>query len=66
MILRANLRAKFTLSIDTEKTLILLMNQVQKKLLRYGHMITKFAGKKQFIQPAFISDDYIENIIEKF
>lgn len=29
-------------------------------------MITKFAGKKQFIQPAFISDDYIENIIEKF
>lgn len=66
MILRANLGAKFALRVDTEKNSNIIIDESgAEKLLGYGHMITKFAGKKQFIQSAFIRDEYIDNIIRK-
>lgn len=66
MILRANLGAKFALRVDTEKNSNIIIDESgAEKLLGYGHMITKFAGKKQFIQSAFIHDEYIDNIIRK-
>jgi DNA segregation ATPase FtsK/SpoIIIE, S-DNA-T family len=66
MILRANLGAKFVLRVDTEKNSNIIIDESgAEKLLGYGHMITKFAGKKQFIQSAFIRDEYIDNIIRK-
>ncbi len=64
MILRANLGAKFALRVDTEKNSNIIIDESgAEKLLGYGHMITKFAGKKQFIQSAFMSDEYIEKIL---
>lgn len=64
MILRANLGAKFALRVDTEKNSNIILDEPgAEKLLGYGHMITKFAGSKQYIQSAFMSDEYIENIL---
>lgn len=66
MILRANLGAKFALRVDTEKNSNIIIDESgAEKLLGYGHMITKFAGSKQYIQSAFISDEYIDNILYK-
>lgn len=65
MILRANLGAKFALRVDTEKNSNIIIDESgAEKLLGYGHMITKFAGKKQYIQSAFMSDEYIDKILE--
>jgi S-DNA-T family DNA segregation ATPase FtsK/SpoIIIE len=65
MILRANLGAKFALRVDTEKNSNIIIDESgAEKLLGYGHMITKFAGQKQYIQSAFISDEYIEEVLE--
>lgn len=64
MILRANLGAKFALRVDTEKNSnIIIDEQGAEKLLGYGHMITKFAGSKQYLQSAFMSDEYIEKVL---
>jgi DNA segregation ATPase FtsK/SpoIIIE-like protein len=65
MILRANLGAKFALRVDTEKNSNIIIDEPgAEKLLGYGHMITKFAGQKQYIQSAFISDEYIDKVVE--
>ncbi|MDD3645615.1 MAG: FtsK/SpoIIIE domain-containing protein, partial [Bacteroidales bacterium] len=64
-ILRANLGAKFALRVDSEKnSAIILDDGGAEKLLGYGHMIVKFAGEKQHIQTAFMSDDYIDSVLE--
>jgi len=64
MILRANLGAKFALRVDTEKNSNIIIDESgAEKLLGYGHMITKFAGSKQHIQSAFMSDEYIEEVL---
>lgn len=63
-ILRANLGAKFALRVDSEKNSVIILDEGgAEKLLGYGHMITKFAGKKQYIQTAFISDETIESVL---
>ncbi len=65
-ILRANLGAKFALRVDSEKnSAIILDDSGAEKLLGNGHMIAKFAGKKQYIQTAFMSDDYIDTILQR-
>lgn len=65
-ILRANLGAKFALRVDSEKNSIIILDETgAEKLLGYGHMIAKFAGQKQHIQTAFMSDDYIDTILER-
>lgn len=64
-ILRANLGAKFALRVDSEKNSVIILDETgAEKLLGYGHMIAKFAGEKQYIQTAFMSDDYIDTILE--
>lgn len=64
MILRGNLGAKFALRVDTEKNSNIILDEPgAEKLLGYGHMIVKFAGEKQYIQSAFMSDDYIDSIL---
>lgn len=64
-ILRANLGAKFALKVDAEKNSNIILDETgAEKLLGNGHMIIKFAGKKLFVQSTFMSDEYIENIIE--
>jgi len=63
-ILRANLGAKFALRVDSEKNSNIIIDESgAEKLLGYGHMITKFAGVKQFVQTAFISDEYIDSCL---
>ncbi len=65
-ILRANLGAKFALRVDSEKNSAIILDEPgAEKLLGYGHMIAKFAGKKQYIQTAFVSDGYIDSILDK-
>lgn len=65
-ILRANLGAKFALRVDSEKNSNIIIDEAgAEKLLGYGHMITKFAGQKQYVQTAFISDEYIDKVLEK-
>ena len=65
-ILRANLGAKFALRVDSEKnSKIILDEEGAEKLLGYGHMIAKFAGEKHYVQGAFISDEEIDNILNK-
>lgn len=65
-ILRANLGAKFALRVDSEKNSVIILDEPgAEKLLGYGHMIAKFAGQKQHIQTAFMSDDYIDTILER-
>ena len=67
MILRGNLGAKFALRVDTEKNSNIILDEPgAEKLLGYGHMIAKFAGEKQYIQSAFISDEYIDEVLEQF
>ncbi len=64
MILRGNLGAKFALRVDTEKNSNIILDEPgAEKLLGYGHMIAKFAGEKQYIQSAFISDEYIDKVL---
>lgn len=66
-ILRANLGAKFALRVDTEKNSMIILDEPgAEKLLGNGHMIAKFAGEKKYIQTAFVSDEFIEVIIQKF
>jgi S-DNA-T family DNA segregation ATPase FtsK/SpoIIIE len=63
-ILRANLGAKFALRVDSEKNSNIIIDEGgAEKLLGYGHMITKFAGQKQYVQSGFISDEYIDNVL---
>ncbi len=65
MILRGNLGAKFALRVDTEKNSNIIIDEAgAEKLLGYGHMIVKFAGEKQFVQSAYMSDEYIDEVIE--
>ena len=65
MILRGNLGAKFALRVDTEKNSNIILDEPgAEKLLGYGHMIAKFAGEKQYIQSAFMSDEYIDEVLE--
>ena len=64
-ILRANLGAKFALRVDSEKnSKIILDESGAEKLLGYGHMIVKFAGEKQYVQSAYMSDEYIDEVLE--
>jgi len=64
-ILRANLGAKFALRVDSEKNSNIIIDEGgAEKLLGYGHMITKFAGHKQYVQSGFMSDDYIDGVLE--
>ena len=64
-ILRANLGAKFALRVDSEKNSNIILDEPgAEKLLGYGHMIVKFAGEKQYVQSAFMSDDYIDNVLK--
>jgi len=64
-ILRANLGAKFALRVDSEKNSNIIIDEGgAEKLLGYGHMITKFAGHKQYVQSGFISDEYINEILD--
>jgi len=66
-ILRANLGAKFALKVDAEKNSNIILDEPgAEKLLGNGHMITKFAGKKLFVQSTFMSDEYIDNILNKY
>lgn len=66
MILRANLGAKFALRVDTEKNSNIIIDEAgAENLLGYGHMITKFAGKKQYIQSAYMSDKYIDESLSQ-
>ncbi len=66
-ILRANLGAKFALRVDSEKNSNIILDEPgAEKLLGYGHMITKFAGEKQYVQSAFMSDKYIDKVLESF
>ncbi len=63
-ILRANLGAKFALRVDSEKNSNIIIDEGgAEKLLGYGHMITKFAGQKQYVQSGFISDEYIDEVL---
>lgn len=63
-ILRSNLGAKFGLRVDSDKNSVIIIGEAgAEKLLGYGHMIVKFAGKKQYIQSAFISDNYIDSVL---
>ncbi len=63
-ILRANLGAKFALRVDSEKNSNIIIDEGgAEKLLGYGHMIVKFAGKKQYVQSGFISDEYIDKVL---
>jgi len=63
-ILRANLGAKFALRVDSEKNSNIIIDEKgAEKLLGYGHMITKFAGQKYYVQSVFISDEYIDKIL---
>jgi len=65
MILRANLGAKFALRVDTERNSNIIIDEPgAEKLLGYGHMIAKFAGEKQYIQSAFMSDEFIDQVLE--
>ncbi|MFA6195313.1 MAG: FtsK/SpoIIIE domain-containing protein [Sulfurimonas sp.] len=65
MILRANLGAKFALRVDTEKNSNIIIDESgAEKLLGYGHMIVKFAGEKQYVQSAYMSDEYIDEVLE--
>jgi DNA segregation ATPase FtsK/SpoIIIE-like protein len=65
-ILRANLGAKFALRVDSEKNSNIILDESgAEKLLGYGHMIAKFAGKKHYIQGAFISDEEIDEVLKK-
>ncbi len=64
-ILRANLGAKFALRVDSEKNSNIILDEPgAEKLLGYGHMIAKFAGEKQYIQTAYIADEYIDKVLE--
>lgn len=64
-ILRANLGAKFALRVDSEKNSNIIIDEGgAEKLLGYGHMITKFAGQKQYVQSGFMSDEYINEILK--
>ena len=64
-ILRANLGAKFALRVDSEKNSVIILDEPgAEKLLGYGHMIAKFAGEKQHIQTAFMSDEYIDSVLD--
>jgi len=64
-ILRANLGAKFALRVDSEKNSNIILDEPgAEKLLGYGHMIVKFAGEKQYVQSAFMSDEYIDKVLE--
>ena len=64
-ILRANLGAKFALRVDSEKNSNIILDEPgAEKLLGYGHMIAKFAGEKQYIQTAYMSDEYIDEVLE--
>lgn len=64
-ILRANLGAKFALRVDSEKNSKIILDEPgAEKLLGYGHMIAKFAGKKQYIQTAYMADEYIDKVLE--
>ena len=66
-ILRANLGAKFALRVDSEKNSNIILDEPgAEKLLGYGHMITKFAGEKQYVQSAFMSDEYIDKVLKSF
>ncbi len=65
-ILRANLGAKFALRVDSEKNSNIIIDEAgAEKLLGYGHMIVKFAGKKQYVQSGFISDKYIDDVLDE-
>lgn len=65
-ILRANLGAKFALRVDSEKNSNIILDEPgAEKLLGYGHMIAKFAGEKQYIQTAYMSDEYIDDVLTK-
>lgn len=65
-ILRANLGAKFALRVDSEKNSNIILDEPgAEKLLGYGHMIAKFAGEKQYIQTAFISDEFIDTVLQQ-
>jgi DNA segregation ATPase FtsK/SpoIIIE-like protein len=65
MILRGNLGAKFALRVDTEKNSNIIIDEPgAEKLLGYGHMIVKFAGEKQYVQSAYMSDEYIDEVLE--
>lgn len=64
-ILRANLGAKFALRVDSEKNSNIIIDESgAEKLLGYGHMITKFAGQKQYVQSGFMSDEYIDKVLQ--
>ena len=64
-ILRANLGAKFALRVDSEKNSNIILDEPgAEKLLGYGHMIAKFAGEKQYIQTAYMADEYIDEVLE--
>lgn len=64
-ILRANLGAKFALRVDSEKNSNIILDEPgAEKLLGYGHMIAKFAGEKQYIQTAYMADQYIDKVLE--
>ena len=64
-ILRANLGAKFALRVDSEKNSNIIIDEGgAEKLLGYGHMITKFAGQKQYVQSGFMSDAYIDEVLD--
>jgi len=63
-ILRANLGAKFALRVDSEKNSNIILDEPgAEKLLGYGHMIAKFAGEKQYIQTAYMADEYIDEVL---
>lgn len=65
-ILRANLGAKFALRVDSEKNSNIILDEPgAEKLLGYGHMIVKFAGAKQYVQSAYMSDEYIDKVLEE-
>jgi S-DNA-T family DNA segregation ATPase FtsK/SpoIIIE len=64
-ILRANLGAKFALRVDSEKNSNIILDEPgAEKLLGYGHMIAKFAGEKQYIQTAYMADEYIDEVLK--
>ena len=64
-ILRANLGAKFALRVDSEKNSNIIIDEGgAEKLLGYGHMISKFAGQKQYVQSGFMSDAYIDEVLD--
>ncbi len=63
-ILRANLGAKFALRVDTEKNSNIILDESgAQSLLGYGQMIVKFAGVKQYVQSAYVSDEYIDGVV---